>query len=656
MSEFFTGLVPALGQALLHFLWQGAVIGALAALALHALRDARPQVRYAVACLALLACAIAPLATLWAALDPSPATAVATGGLALVPALDAAPTAHAALATLAPDALDLRPWLPAIVAMWAAGTFVMSLRIVLGLAWIRRLGRAPQSPLQRAWQARLDALAVHFGLRRGVALRLVDGLGSPVSAGWWRPAVLVPAGLLARMPADLIEALLAHELAHIRRHDYLVNLLQNAVEALLFYHPVTWWLSRRIRAERELIADRLASEVACSPRRLAVALSQLSELSETLSQASALSPTRRPALHLVQAAHGGPLMSRITQLVRPTRHAHPGARIVFPLLGLAAACIATYTYAQVEPAKAATAPRLEVTHGAVARAPFVQVAEVTPVAASHGRHAATQLAQATSAPAPKTVTRSHIDSGARNSFALVNPAQEGMTIWAYQKQDYGDIEAARRAMSQEFLWFNRDGQAWVVTDPAVIVRAHEAMRESDAIGARMEVLGNQMEAHGAKMEALGSQMEKLSDDHEASPEAKAAEREMDRLGELQDKLGQQQDALGDQMDELTDSAKIEQLSRQMEALGRQQEALARQQEAQARILEGDAKRLEGKQAPMEALSRQMEQASKPMEALGTQMEALGREQEKASAAAQREVEGLIADAVSRNLARPAPTR
>ena len=113
----------------------------------------------------------------------------------------------------------------------------------------------------------------------------------------------LPAALLARMPAGLLEALLAHELAHIRRHDYLVNLLQAVVEALLFYHPVVWWLSRRIRHERELIADDLAAEALGDRRSLALALSEL----DRMLGATAAGPIPRFA----HAAHGGQLMSRI---------------------------------------------------------------------------------------------------------------------------------------------------------------------------------------------------------------------------------------------------------------------------------------------------------------------------------------------------------
>ena len=145
--------------------------------------------------------------------------------------------------------------------MWAAGAGVLSLRMALGLAWIHRLRHTPQG-LQRTRRGRRVSMHSRCASACAARLRCAWSMRSSrrLSAGWWRPVVLLPAALLSRMPADLIEALLAHELAHIRRHDYLVNLLQSAVEALLFYHPVMWWLSRQIRIEREQIADQLAAQ------------------------------------------------------------------------------------------------------------------------------------------------------------------------------------------------------------------------------------------------------------------------------------------------------------------------------------------------------------------------------------------------------------
>src|SRR4249919_4126840 len=335
MSEFTAALVPAVGQALIHFTWQGALIGALAAIALRIARDARPQVRYAIASIAMLACAVVPIASVWLAFGGADAAAIVT---------TRAPMRFIEASNDAVVALDWRTRLatmsPLIVALWATGASVFCLRTLFGVAWVARMRGTTQPPLQAQWQARLDALSERFGLH-GVALRMVEALDSPVAAGWLRPVVLLPTSVALRMPVELVDALLAHELAHVRRHDYLVNLLQRAVEALLFYHPVTWWLSRRVRIEREHVADRLAADALGEPRRLAIALAALSDLQR---------PAPPVVPHLAHAAHGGHLMSRIQQLLHPARPAAPSAtagRIALPLLGIAAACIAFVAQAQI---------------------------------------------------------------------------------------------------------------------------------------------------------------------------------------------------------------------------------------------------------------------------------------------------------------------
>ena len=301
-STSFPALVDALGWTLVHFLWQGALIAAATALALAILRHARPQARYLVAGAGLLACVLWPAATL--------ALRLHGGG---------APAATAQMigelrTALAPG--SLRQWMPWIVAAWAAGCGALLLRTAAGLAWIARAartgGRDPH------WQARLDALARAMGVARHVRLRVVGNLASPVTAGCWRPVVLVPASLLSGMPPELLHALLAHEVAHIRRHDYLVNLLQNLAETMLFYHPAVWWLSRRIRIERELIADDLAAGHAGGARRLAQALSELEKNQFAYHE---------PAL----AADGGDLMNRITHLLRPVPNRTPSAAVTAAL-------------------------------------------------------------------------------------------------------------------------------------------------------------------------------------------------------------------------------------------------------------------------------------------------------------------------------------
>src|SRR5262249_62123234 len=127
--------------------------------------------------------------------------------------------------------------------------------------------------------------------------------------GWLHPVILLPASTLTGLSPGQIESILAHELAHIRRHDYLVNLLQSLVETLLFYHPGVWWVSRRIREERELCCDDLAVGVVGGPVLYAEALCRLER-------------ARGEAAALAVAASGGSLLARITRLVGAAPRGH----------------------------------------------------------------------------------------------------------------------------------------------------------------------------------------------------------------------------------------------------------------------------------------------------------------------------------------------
>ncbi len=602
MAEWLTPLIPLLGRALLHFVWQGALIGLIAAVVLHALRGARPQARYLVACLSMLACALAPVATVWARWNGGEDSGATL--LALAANAPTQPAVALSLPLTLPSSAWLDDALPWIVALWASGAFALSLRMAFGVAWIQHLRGGVQGADHGLWQARIDDLAARFGIARRVVVRLVDSLDSPVAAGWWRPVVLLPTAVVARMPVDLIEALLAHELAHIRRHDYLVNLLQSAVEALLFYHPVTWWLSRRIRIEREHVADALAVEVTGQPRKLALALSQLSDLQRP-----------EPALpHLAQAAHGGQLMSRIEHLVRPGRRTASG-RIAFPLLGLAAACVAFYAHAQIQGADPAA---------------------TTATASTSTRFEHLQL---------------HANSQ-REAYAIVRKGNDGITM-SGSTDDLGEIKRTQARMGGDFLWFRRDGRSFVITDAATLTRIDAAWKDSRQLGSQMETLGDQMEVHGDKMEALGTRMEALSVDVGQTPAMEQAVRRIENLAKQQEDLAGKQSKLAVAMSR-ADDAQQSALDAQMDKLSAQQDELSRLMDQQNRIIDAETRGIEQRTAPMEALSREMDAASKPMDELGRQMDALGKRQEKAVAQAEREMRSIVDEAVSKGLAQPAP--
>ncbi len=291
----------AWGWALLNFIWQGAVVGGVAALLLGILRGAPARWRYAVCAVSLGLCLALPVAQ-WMDL--------------------AAPAAEGDFTV---ELLPLAEQMPALVTAWAVGTALMLARVGLGLAWVGR-ARRHSTPAPAEWQARLDALARRLGLKRAVPLRLLPSLSTPIALGTLKPCVLLPASLLTRLPVDLIEALLAHELAHVRRWDYLANLLQSAVEALLFFHPVVWWLSARMRHERELVADEISAQALGDARRLARALHALSELDAADAPVPMLAP----------AARGGDLLGRIERLLAPRPQA-TGWKLALPALLIAAA-------------------------------------------------------------------------------------------------------------------------------------------------------------------------------------------------------------------------------------------------------------------------------------------------------------------------------
>ncbi len=324
MNEFASlPLVRAMGWALCHSLWQGAAIGFLAAGLLLAARNRSPEFRYRLASLALALIVLAFAGTvIW--LLPYGATEVSTEGGLLVPIFERGAVAgkwvqFRALAT---------PWMPWLMLAWGVGLCLRLLKIGGGLVWLYGpcLGAAEPPPAE--WQGRFERLHRRVGIRTSVRLGLSWDVDSLLVLGWLKPVILVPAGALLALPPEALEALLIHELAHIRRGDFLANLLQTLAESILFYHPAVWWLSGRIRQEREHCCDDAAVQACGDPIFYASALVGLEELRTQ--------PKLIPDLAL--AASGGKLMSRIQRLLRPRMT--PGAAMplaaLLPALLLAA--------------------------------------------------------------------------------------------------------------------------------------------------------------------------------------------------------------------------------------------------------------------------------------------------------------------------------
>jgi beta-lactamase regulating signal transducer with metallopeptidase domain len=625
-SGFFAAFAPSLGWALLDFVWQGMLVVWIAALLLALLRAARPQTRYLVACLALLSCLLLPLAGVVQRMRaPEPTAsfavvqlrAVEQGGATAAPAT-ALPYAAGVHDVVQGWESRLSERLPLLVSLWSVGASLLALRMLLGLAWVRRRRVEAHANGHPHWQQVVDRLARRMGIARPVRLGLDGALDSPVTAGWWRPVVLLPASLLSGMPPHYIEALLAHELAHVRRHDYLVNLFQGAIEILLFYHPAVWWLSNRIRIEREQVADDLAASTLGEPRRLALALSELDRFQLSTPQ-------------LAHAAHGGDLMSRIKRLVRPTSEPLQW-KMALPILGLTAACAAFYANAAATPAAMQTGAQAARTAHVAAAA-----AQATANAASEASSAQAAAAKAARA-AEKAARRAARQS--ESSYALVRVRDGNTSIsGSTSSRDWDGIKLLKSKAGGDFLWYRENGKAFMIKDPAVLAEAARAWEPVETLGKEMEVHGDEMKKHGKVMEALGKQMEAAGADLRAD---RAGERRMKEIARKQAEVGREMGRVGARMAQ-KDSAAAE---REMAALEKQMALLEKEMSSAA----SDFERLhKEKAAPMEALGRQMEEAGKPMDALGKQMDALGKRMDVEAKTAEAKVRALIADAQAKGL-------
>jgi len=320
-----------LAWALLHFLWQGALLGLLAWAGLWLLRRRGPRIRYGFACvLLLMMAALPPLTYLWLRAQTPP--------VAELPLLALPPAASGTIGHRL-EAL-LLPWLPWLLATYSLGVLGLATRLAGSWAWLQTYRWRGVQPAAPHWQAAARNLALRLGLRREVRILDSARVNTPMALGILKPVVLVPSAVLLGLDPRALEAILAHELAHVRRHDYLVNLLQSLLETLLFYHPAVWWLSRQIRVERELCCDDLAVALCGDPLLYSKALARLEELREA----------GCPPPHLATAADGGSLMNRIQRLLIPTLiPVFPYRTALLSTLSAGALAAAGLAYAQQAP-------------------------------------------------------------------------------------------------------------------------------------------------------------------------------------------------------------------------------------------------------------------------------------------------------------------
>jgi beta-lactamase regulating signal transducer with metallopeptidase domain len=325
----------ALGWTLVHFLWQGAAIALVYRVADRALARHSANARYVLALAALLGMLAVSVSTLAYEEASYYQSAPPAGFAAPHFILAAQPVAAPLSETARPqqptpiDRMSLQRLMPYLDALWLAGVLFLSMRALGGWWLIRRLHRRTHQRAPHTLLLRLDVLRRQMGIRRLVDLRLSERIASPFTAGVLRPWILLPVTALTGLSSEQLEVVLFHELAHIRRADYLWNLLQTMVETLFFFHPAVWWISRRVREERELSCDDIAVTKCSNPALYASALLRIEE-------------ERRSRLQLAMALDGhqsrAGLRARILRILGTTEARPRGFRPV-SLAGIAVALL-----------------------------------------------------------------------------------------------------------------------------------------------------------------------------------------------------------------------------------------------------------------------------------------------------------------------------
>ncbi len=282
-------MADALSSALLHFVWQGLAVASLLWIALGLTRGCSANARYVASCVALAVQAALPVLTTLLLYSSTPLRHVSSKVHMPIRIVLKSPT----------TAIDWQGW---ILPLWIAGALIFSIRLSWGylqVTALRKRGIAADTALRTM----VSGLAKRMGLSRSVEVLTASLLDGPSVIGWIRPVILIPAATIAGLTPEQLEMILAHELAHIRRFDYLVNFAQMLVETLLFYHPAVWWVSGRIRQERELCCDDIAVQVCGNPISYSRALTALERL-RSGAPTVALGAASQPLLYRIQRLTG----------------------------------------------------------------------------------------------------------------------------------------------------------------------------------------------------------------------------------------------------------------------------------------------------------------------------------------------------------------
>jgi len=275
-----TILIQAFGWALLHSLWQGFLIFACLRLVLFIWSHMNARIKYNLSYLSLTGIFGWFCITLWqqvaAALRVRQATWVMIETGVRQRHMDM-PAIYHSQSTIKHFIPQLELWFPLLVALYVTGVAVMSIKLIMDLVQLKQIRKKQVLPIDAVWEKHLERLTARLRIPRKVQLLISTHIQVPVMIGFLKPLILLPVAMFNNLTAEQLEAILLHELAHIKRNDYLLNIFQSIVETILFFNPFIWWITKNIRLEREHCCDDLVIASQVQPLQYAKALVALEE-------------------------------------------------------------------------------------------------------------------------------------------------------------------------------------------------------------------------------------------------------------------------------------------------------------------------------------------------------------------------------------------
>ncbi len=317
-------ILHALGWTVVHSLWQAFIIALLLSAYLLATKaDARQ--RYFAGFVALGATLLSATATFFILFD--------NAGFGVASELWSADGQLLGHYFTENKAANFQDWfnnnMPFIVTMWLMGMAFFILKMLGGLLYIQRLKTRHLIALPDCWQLLLQKIQQELGITKAIALQASALVKVPMVVGWLKPVVLMPIAAINNLSTQQVEAILAHELSHIARHDFVLNILQSIVEALFYFNPAVWWVSARIRTERENCCDDMAVALCGNSIAYAKALVSLQEMHQA-----------RPVLAMSFSKNKNQLLHRIQRILQsPDKKSNVMEKITATILLLAAVVI-----------------------------------------------------------------------------------------------------------------------------------------------------------------------------------------------------------------------------------------------------------------------------------------------------------------------------